>query len=171
MILRPLGPADEAEASNAHAELAAEDFEFLHRYGLEDDWPLYLSTLTDARLGRNLPDGHVPAIFLVAEAAGCLVGRVSIRHTLTPLLETVGGHIGYAVRPAHRRKGFATRILRGALAHAHELGIERTLVTCDIDNVGSRTVIERCGGVLDPVRGYTSGGAEKLRYWVPTGLG
>ena len=35
-------------------------------------------------------------------------------------------------------------------------------MTCDVDNVGSRTVIERNGGVLEDER------SEKLRYWVPT---
>lgn len=46
-----------------------------------------------------------------------------------------------------------------------ELGIERALVTCDVDNVASRRVVEKNGGVLeDEYRG-------KLRFWVPTGPG
>jgi predicted acetyltransferase len=40
-------------------------------------------------------------------------------------------------------------------------------VTCDDDNVGSATVIERCGGVLEDVRSV-AGGAPKRRYLVPT---
>ena len=36
------------------------------------------------------------------------------------------------------------------------------LVTCDVDNVGSRRVIEANGGVLEDVRG------AKRRYWIPT---
>jgi predicted acetyltransferase len=35
-------------------------------------------------------------------------------------------------------------------------------VTCDVDNVASRKVIERNGGVLEDRRG------DKLRFWVPT---
>jgi predicted acetyltransferase len=34
--------------------------------------------------------------------------------------------------------------------------------TCDVDNVGSRTVIELNGGVLEDER------SGKLRFWVPT---
>ncbi len=48
------------------------------------------------------------------------------------------------------------------LARARDLGIEQALVTCDHDNVGSQTIVERAGGVLDDKRGV------KLRYWVPS---
>ena len=74
----------------------------------------------------------------------------------------MGGHIGYDVRPSARRRGHATAMLRGALIVARGLGIESALVTCSVDNVGSRTVIERNGGVLEDER------AGKLRFWVPT---
>jgi predicted acetyltransferase len=53
-------------------------------------------------------------------------------------------------------------MLRKARIVAHGLGIERALVTCDVDNIGSRAVIERNGGVLEDER------AGKLRFWVPT---
>jgi predicted acetyltransferase len=91
------------------------------------------------------------------------LGRLSIRHRLNPRLLEVGGHIGYDVRPSARRKGHATAMLRAALPHAHDLGIDPTLVTCDVDNVGSRKVIEANGGVFEDER------SGKLRYWVPTG--
>ena len=74
----------------------------------------------------------------------------------------MGGHIGYDVRPSARRRGHATEMLRQALAIAHGMGIDPALITCDVDNVGSRTVIERNGGVLEDER------AGKLRFWVPT---
>ena len=90
------------------------------------------------------------------------VGRMSIRHELNEWLKEVGGHIGYDVRRSRRREGHATAMLAAALTIAHELGIEQALVTCDDDNVGSRLVIERNGGVLEDSR------KGKLRYWVPT---
>jgi len=90
------------------------------------------------------------------------LGRMSIRHELNDWLREVGGHIGYDVRRSRRREGHATAMLREALAIAHDLGIECALLTCDEDNVASRIVIERNGGVLEDVRN------GKLRYWVPT---
>lgn len=91
------------------------------------------------------------------------VGRMSIRHELNDMLREVGGHIGYDVRRSRRREGHATAMLAAALQIAHDLGIDPALVTCDDDNVASRLVIERNGGVLEDVR------RGKLRYWVPTG--
>jgi predicted acetyltransferase len=90
------------------------------------------------------------------------LGRLAIRHRLTPSLLEFGGHIGYDVRPTARRRGHATAMLRAALPVAAALGIEAALVTCDADNIGSRKAIEANGGVLEDQRG------DKLRFWVPT---
>ncbi|MHB8958235.1 MAG: GNAT family N-acetyltransferase [Candidatus Limnocylindrales bacterium] len=108
------------------------------------------------------PPGFVPATELWWVEGDAFLGRVGVRHRLTPTLLEAGGHIGYDVRPSARRRGHATEMLRQALAVARELAVDSALVTCDVDNVGSRTVIERNGGVLEDER------AGKLRFWVPT---
>lgn len=77
------------------------------------------------------------------------LGRTSIRYTLNDRLREYGGHIGYEIRPSEQRKGYGTLILRLALTRARELGLERVLVTCDVDNYGSRGVTENNGGVLE----------------------
>lgn len=106
------------------------------------------------------PAWRVPATELWWVENEDFLGRVGIRHRLTPALLEVGGHIGYDVRPSARRRGHATEMLRQALGIAEDLGIERVLVTCDVDNVGSRTVIERNGGALEDER------VGKLRFWI-----
>ena len=90
------------------------------------------------------------------------LGRIAVRHRLTPSLRELGGHIGYDVRRSARRRGHATAMLRAVLPVARGLGIESALLICDVDNVASRKVIEHNGGVLEDQRG------EKLRFWVPT---
>ncbi|MEW5992351.1 MAG: GNAT family N-acetyltransferase [Chloroflexota bacterium] len=109
------------------------------------------------------PEGFVPATELWWVEGYDFLGRVAIRHRLTPRLLEIGGHIGYDVRPSARRRGHATEMLRQALGLARGLGIESALITCDVDNIGSRTVIERNGGILEDER------AGKLRFWAPTG--
>lgn len=109
------------------------------------------------------PVGYVPSTELWWVEDDEFLGRVGIRHRLTPALLEIGGHIGYDVPPSARRRGHATAMLREALIIARGLGIKRALVTCNVDNVGSRTVIERNGGVLEDQR------EGKLRFWVPTG--
>ncbi len=167
LILRPLVMTDEAAARAAHAELAAEGFEFLLRLRVEEPWSDYLARLDGYRAGVDLPAGRVPSTFLAAVADGVLVGRLDVRHVLNEQLRLLGGHLGYAVRPAHRRRGHATRILAQGLRAAARLGIDPALLTCDDDNVGSIRTIETCGGVLQDV--LPSGdGPAKRRYLLPT---
>ena len=166
LVLRPLAPADEGQARFAHQELARDGFDFLLDLRDGDSWDEYLQRLERYRRGLDLPDGYVPATFLVADVGGEVVGRVSIRHELNSWLAEVGGHIGYGVRPAFRRRGYATEILRQSLALTREVGVDRALVTCDDGNVGSATVIERCGGRLESVVPGLGGSPGKRRYWV-----
>lgn len=120
-----------------------------------------LGAIADA--DAPLPPGVVPATVLWWVDGDEFLGRLSIRHALTPWLRDFGGHIGYVVRPSARRRGHATRMLAASLPRAASLGINPALVTCDDTNVASRRVIEANGGVLEDQRG------EKLRFWVPTG--
>jgi predicted acetyltransferase len=109
---------------------------------------------------------HVPSTFLFAFDGARIVGRVSIRHALNESLLRVGGHIGYVVVPEFRRQGHATAILRLAVQFARDtLGLDRVLVTCEDDNVGSIKTIEKNGGVLENL-GVLARGKPQRRYWI-----
>jgi len=88
------------------------------------------------------------------------IGRLCLRHALTPALSRQGGHIGYVVRPSRWRQGYGTRLLALGLAEAAKIGLDRVLITCDAGNIGSRRVIERNGGV------YEDQIENECRYWV-----
>jgi predicted acetyltransferase len=123
----------------------------------------YVSWLCGQSLEESpRPDGVVPSTTLWWVSGDEYLGRIAIRHRLTPRLRESGGHIGYDVRPSARRRGHATAILDAALPLAHGLGIDPALLTCDTDNIGSRKVIEANGGSL------AGSNAGMLRYWVPT---
>ena len=142
--LRPLRLDDEAEFWAAHEELRAEGFTF--GFIREDEsFAEHVDRLERQRRGHDLGD-LVEATWLVAEVDGAMVGRTSVRHRLNDFLRSFGGHIGYGVRPACRRRGYATEILRQSLVIARSYGIDRVLVMCDDDNVASAAVIEARGG-------------------------
>ena len=145
--------------------MAAEGFTFGLGYEPGKPWATYLKELEDHRHGRNLPARHVPGTFLVAVVAQEIVGRISVRFKLNAFLTEQGGHIGYCVLPQHRRRGYATEILRQGLIIVRAAGVGRVLVTCDEDNVGSRAVIGACGGVLDSVV-TLDGKPPVLRFWI-----
>ena len=108
------------------------------------------------------PAGYVPSTTLWWIDGDEYLGRIAIRHQLTPHLLDYGGHIGYDIRPSARLRGHATAMLARTLPVAAALGIDPVLITCDEDNIGSRKVIESNGGRFEDQRGI------KLRYWVPT---
>lgn len=165
LTLRAPRPDDRSQAEAAHAELAANDFNFLLR-GADQSWEQWLDRVERDRTGVDLAPGRVPATMLFAVVDDEIVGRVHIRHELTPALREEGGHLGYGVRPAHRRRGYATQMLAQGLEVVRGLGVQRALVTCDDDNPGSIRTIERCGGVLEDVRVVSADEAPTRRYWI-----
>lgn len=164
LILRDPRPQDRVQAETAQAELAADDFNFLLR-GADQSWEQWLDKVERDRAGVDLAPGRVPATMLFAVVGDEIVGRVHIRHELTQALLEEGGHLGYGVRPAHRRRGYATQMLAQGLEVVGGLGIERALVTCDDDNPGSIGTIEACGGTLEDKRAREHGTLTR-RYWI-----
>lgn len=162
--LRPLRLEDERRGRAAHELL--DDYDFFLGYDTTEPWADFVARVERHRRGIDLPPGLVPAVFLVACVGDEIVGRASIRLELNEYLALGGGHIGYAVLPAHRRRGHATEILRQSLVVARAEGIDDVLVTCAVDNVGSRTVIERCGGEYESTVHDPKEDVEKRRYWI-----
>lgn len=130
------------------------DYHDFDRY-LED---LELKTATEDRV----PDS---VFFLLDTERDRLLGAVNIRHYLNDALLKEGGHIGDGIRPSERRKGYATEMVRLTLEECRKLGIQRVLMTCDKDNIGSARSIIKNGGVLE--NEFINGeGQVEQRYWI-----
>ena len=116
---------------------------------------------------KTASEGKVPdsVFFLLDEGRDRLLGAVNIRHYLNEALLKEGGHIGDGIRPSERRKGYATEMIRLALIECKKLGIDRVLMTCERDNVGSAKSIIKNGGILENEFVNAEGIIEQ-RYWI-----
>lgn len=129
----------------------------------------FIEKLREKSLG--LESGRVPSdtYLCLDEDRGIFVGAVSIRHYLSEELLARGGHIGDGVRPSERRKGIATQMIGMALEKCREMGIDRVLITCDKDNIGSAKSIQNNGGILENEVTEEDGNIVQ-RYWIENGV-
>ncbi len=124
------------------------------------------------RLAQEFKDGrnegeeksHMEHLWLVD--GDRYIGTVLLRHQLDSSSRNIGGNISYEIRPTERRKGYGTEILKLSLLEAKEIGLEKVLLTCDEDNIASKKIILKNGGVEDEP--YFEGGmrVKKLRFWI-----
>jgi len=136
---------------------------------LDDNFLAYIKLLKNQEKGKDLPNGYVPASVYWLIDGNKFIGKVSIRHKLTESLKKWGGHIGYEIRPSERRKGYGVKILALSLKKAKQLGFKKVLVTCNEDNIGSKKIIEKNGGIFENKIKVSSGkdlGKIKVRYWI-----
>ena len=114
---------------------------------------------------ETCPSHLVPAYtyFLISKNKR-IIGAINIRHSLSDYLFNYGGHIGYGVRPSERGKGYASLMLSLSLPIAKKLGIEKILITCDKENIGSAKTILNNGGVLE--NEVKKDGEIIQRYWI-----
>ncbi len=123
------------------------------------------------RLSKKYGENYVPSdVYLgVRKSDNKLIGIIDIRKGLTDFLYNYGGNIGYSVIPDERRKGYATEMLKQILSKCKSMNINRVLLSCDKENIGSAKTIIANGGVLenevvDEV-GLSKSGIIQ-RYWI-----
>ena len=96
------------------------------------------------RAVRRLPS----RVYWLDDGEFCGVINLRFVRGSDALPDYVSGHVGYAVVPLKRRRGYATGALALMLPVASEVGLTRIEITCDDDNEASRRVILKNGGVL-----------------------
>ena len=131
-----------------------------------NDFRKWLSDIEHLTTGQsNNPKINVPTTTYFAFVGNKIVGNIQVRHYLNDYLRSTYGHIGYAVRPSERRKGYATQMLALALEKCGEFGIDEVLISCDKTNTASVKTILKNGGLLENEFIEDNGNIAQ-RYWI-----
>lgn len=135
----------------------------LHNYKEYDDW---IKLVIECEKPKNEFIGVQTSTYFAINDDNEIVGCIELRHSLNENLATIGGHIGYSVCHKDRRKGYATKMLELVLQEARRLGIEKVLLTCDVDNVASQKTIKNNGGILETENPYILGDEKYYKFWI-----
>lgn len=117
---------------------------------------------------NDLTKNHrwVPAsLFFLMDEENRILWAIQIRHSIDlPHLRDWGGHIGYGIRSSERQKWYATEMLRLGLIEGKKIGLEKVMLGCLDNNIGSYRTIEKNGGIFEK---HTIFDWEKSRiYWI-----
>ena len=118
------------------------------------DWQAVLSYSADPAVLRYLPErlmvrepgseSTCPDKFAInLKAGGAFIGHLLFCHHDS---EQLVREIGWVIRPAYQRHGYATEAARAMLKYGFEtLGLRRVVAACDSRNVASYRVMEKLG--------------------------
>ena len=137
----------------------------LEKYDNINDWLIRIKNNSNE---QTVLKGLVPesVFIMLSEDESKMIGIVDIRHRLNENLFNFGGHIGYSIRKSCRMNGYASEMLKLSLNECIKLGLDKVLITCDKDNIGSAKVIEKNGGILENEIVMVDNKEIVQRYWI-----
>lgn len=147
-----------------------DSFEGIRELANIKDFKEWVLKIDKNRHKENVPSHLVPSTLYLAKrkSDGNIVGVTILRHYLNDNLFKYGGHIGYSIRPTERKRGYGSEMLKLALAEYKRMGIEKVLITCKKENIGSSKVILNNGGIFENEILVEERRCTFLRYWIST---
>jgi predicted acetyltransferase len=127
----------------AYRNICEEHYFRKYRKALEN-FQSYLNDLHDYSNGKDLAQGEVATSTFWLIDKKEVVGVVRIRHQEVEC----AGHVGYDISPDYRNRGYGLEILKLALEKVKEIGIKEAILTCNVDNIASKKIIEKNNGKL-----------------------
>ena len=126
-----------------------------------DNYEAFLKKRIAYSQGNELPHGWPPISMFFCIEKGEILGAIRIRHGTNEYINNIIGHIGYETSPKARGRGIATLMLNWIKENIIE-GI--CIVSCEINNLASQKVIQKCGGEYLNTLYSEEDDSEILRY-------
>lgn len=134
-----------------------------------EQWLDNLEKMRDSDYAESVNRCPSETFFLIRKDDDKIVGMINIRYKLNEAMLKFGGHIGYGIRPTERRKGYNKINLYLGLIKANEdFELEKVMLDCSVDNLGSDKTIQALGGVLERSEIDSSDGSLTNVYWIDT---
>lgn len=153
LALRPAGAGDPAREWALFRDTPPENRWENRWFGC--DYETYraeaLPQMQRAAEGIGLAPGRVADTKYLLWDCGEAVAIFNVRHYLTPALAAGAGHIGYAVRPDRRGRGYASRglaLAADALRSLPDFAEDEIYLSCLKTNEPSLRAMLRCGGTI-----------------------
>ena len=119
----------------------------IQKYEDIQEWVSWVTSLEYLIFSKDEPN-VVPAVQYILVDNDRIIGMFNLRLLLSGVFLEYGGHIGYAIRPSERRKGYAVKGLRLLLEECKKYGLDRVSITASTNNEASIKTIQKCGGIF-----------------------
>lgn len=121
--------------------------------------------MEDEEYAKSIGRCQSRTFLLIRENDNKIVGIINVRWNLNEAMLRFGGHIGYGIRPTERRKGYNKINLYLGMLEAKKVGLEKVMLDCDVNNLGSDKTLKALGGKLERTEVDPSDGILTNVYW------
>ena len=121
--------------------------------------------MEDEEYAKSVGRCQGKTFLLIRESDNKIVGTINVRWNLSEEMLQFGGHIGYGIRPSERRKGYNKINLYLGMIEAKKVGLEKVMLDCDVNNLGSDKTLKALGGKLERTEIDPSDGILTNVYW------
>ena len=122
--------------------------------------------MEDEEYAKKINRCQSKTFLLIIENDNIIVGTINVRWNLTEEMKQFGGNIGYGIRPTERRKGYNKINLYLGLIEAKKIGLDKVMLDCDAENLGSSKTMEALGGKLERTEIDPYDGILTSVYWI-----
>ena len=150
LLLRPLQHNEPEEVYQLFQSIPAMEQGFDNpANGLSrSDFKKFIDKNIEWAQGIGLDKGYTSHTIYIFFVDNLPVGISKIRTYSDNALLKHGGHIGCAIAPNLRGKGYGSLLLRETIKETHKKGIKEILIGCYSNNQASIRMIKKNGGVL-----------------------